>query len=306
MRGAKTLLVGDLTTLREAAELTGVAPARLVAFDGRLMPGRIAVLDVEPALSATDRRAGRPTRRSGAAQLAYLRAAYAFCRAEPGRALVTAPVNKAAIARSGARGARGFRGHTEWLARQDGAQHGVMCFVTPRFSTSLVTTHLPLSRVPRSLTPEAVHAATVALARLLQALGVDRPHIAITSLNPHAGEDELLGREERTVIVPGMRSARRALRGKAKLIGPVGAETAYRHAHARALHGVVAMFHDQATIPTKLVAFGSAVNVTMGLSIVRTSVDHGTAYDIAWRGTAEPLGMLSAMRLARRLVRERT
>ncbi len=151
------------------------------------------------------------------------------------------------------------------------------------------------------LTPAKVRDATVELARLLSALGVDVPRLAVASLNPHAGEGELLGSEERRAIAPGIRSAERALGRSGRIIGPMGAETAYRLAFSGEYDGVVAMYHDQATIPTKLVAFGDAVNVTMGLSIVRTSVDHGTGYDIAWKGRADATGMLRAVELAKRL-----
>jgi 4-hydroxythreonine-4-phosphate dehydrogenase len=220
----------------------------------------------------------------------------------PSSALVTGPVSKTAIARSGLARAREFRGHTEWLRDLDGAKKSVMCFVGDALVTSVVTTHVPLSRVPRVLTAEGVRDATIELARLLLRLGARAPELAVASLNPHAGEGELLGDEERTAIVPGITAARRALGKLAKITGPVGAETAYRRALAGHYAGVVAMYHDQATIPMKLVAFGDAVNVTLGLSIVRTSVDHGTAYDIAWQGKADPRGMLSAMRLAARLI----
>jgi 4-hydroxythreonine-4-phosphate dehydrogenase len=134
-------------------------------------------------------------------------------------------------------------------------------------------------------------------------MGRERTRVAVASLNPHAGESELLGTEERRAIVPAIRSVSAALGRSAIIEGPIGAETAYRKAYGGTYAGVVAMYHDQATIPMKLVAFGDAVNVTMGLSIVRTSVDHGTAYDIAGTGRADPSGMLAAMRLAARLVR---
>jgi 4-hydroxythreonine-4-phosphate dehydrogenase len=169
----------------------------------------------------------------------------------------------------------------------------------------LVTTHLPLAKVPKAITPRAVSDATFYLGDLLLALGKKKPKIAVCSLNPHAGESELLGAEERRAIVPGIHAAERRLGKRAQLLGPVGAETAFRKAAAGFYQGVVAMYHDQATIPMKLVAFGDAVNVTMGLSIVRTSVDHGTAYDIAWSGIADAGGMRSAMDLARRLVSSR-
>jgi 4-hydroxythreonine-4-phosphate dehydrogenase len=161
---------------------------------------------------------------------------------------------------------------------------------------------VPLARVPRFLTPERVRDATLGLVELLAGLGRKRPHVAVCSLNPHAGESELLGDEERSAIVPGMLAARQRLRKRAKIDGPVGAETAYRKARSGGFDGVVAMYHDQATIPLKLVAFGDAVNVTVGLSIVRTSVDHGTGYDIAWKGVADAAGMSNALKLARRLL----
>ena len=133
-------------------------------------------------------------------------------------------------------------------------------------------------------------------------MGKKRPEIAVCSLNPHAGESELLGAEERRAILPGIRGAQRRVGRRAHFLGPIGAETAFRKAAAGVYQGVVAMYHDQATIPMKLLAFGDAVNVTMGLSFVRTSVDHGTAYDIAWTGVADAGGMRAALDLARRLV----
>ncbi len=176
-----------------------------------------------------------------------------------------------------------------------------MCFTTRHFSTSLVTTHLPISKVPRAITARRVATATRALAALLLKLTRDPPRIAVCSLNPHAGESSLLGQEESRAILPGIQEAKRHLKG-VELVGPMGAETAYRKAQTGEYQGVVAMYHDQATIPTKLIAFGEAVNVTWGLSVVRTSVDHGTGYDIAWTGKASDKGMLSAIALARRLV----
>lgn len=289
--------------LERAARLTGVDPKKLVPFDGAAPPaGAIAVQPAGPKLEVTDARPGRPSKRAGAAQLAYVEEAYRIAVAAPGRALVTAPVSKAAIARSGARRARGFLGHTEFLRDLDGAATSVMAFVGGGLATSLVTTHVPLARVSEVLAPEGVRDAILALVDLLQRTGVDGPRIAVASLNPHAGEGELLGDEERRAIVPGIRAARRRLGNAAVIVGPIGAETAYRKARLGEYSGVVAMYHDQATIPMKLVAFGDAVNVTWGLSIVRTSVDHGTAYDIAWTGKADPRGMVAAMRLAAQLV----
>lgn len=307
LRGDGVVLAGSELAIRQAAELVGVSARRLETYRGQpLAPGKLYVLDAGPALTARDLDPRRPSPAAGRSQLLAIEAAFELVRQKPRSALVTGPVSKALIARCGLRRAKGFKGHTEWLQALDGAASAVMCFASPRLTTSLASTHLPLSRVPRWLTPARVAEATVQLALFLRQLGIPRPHLAICSLNPHAGESELLGDEERRAIVPGIRQARTRLRGKAVLAGPIGAESAYRLAHAGKYDGVVAMYHDQATIPTKLVAFGDAVNVTLGLSRVRTSVDHGTAYDIAWQGKADDGGMLAALRLAQRLVQTPT
>jgi 4-hydroxythreonine-4-phosphate dehydrogenase len=301
------VLVGDFETLVEAAKLVGVNPARLVPFEPEqtFRRGAIPVVDAGPKLSKKDRKPGKPTQLSGIAQLAYVDVAYDLVKATRESALVTAPVSKSVIAHSGAEGAEGFLGHTEWLEARDAAPFSVMCFELERFSTSLVTTHLPIAKVARAITSEKVARATVSLGELLARIHHGkRPKIAVCSLNPHAGESELLGGEEAKAIVPGIELARKKLGRRAELFGPIGAETAYRKANGGVYDGVVAMYHDQATIPMKLLAFGDAVNITWGLSIIRTSVDHGTGYDIAWTGKANPKGMKSAIALASRLIAE--
>jgi 4-hydroxythreonine-4-phosphate dehydrogenase len=257
---------------------------------------------VGPLLASRDRRPGRPSKRAGQAQLAYVDQAFDLVLGRPERALVTGPVSKQVIQRSGAPGAGSFIGHTEWLQARDAAPHSVMCFASKRLTTSLVTTHLPLERVPAALDRDAVARSTLLLAEFLRKAASRAPRLAVCSLNPHAGEGAMFGDQEARAIVPGVERAQKQLGRRARITGPIGAETAFRKALAGEFDGVVAMYHDQATIPMKLVAFGEAVNVTLGLSIVRTSVDHGTGYDIAWRGVADEAGMLSAMRLGARLV----
>ncbi len=174
-----------------------------------------------------------------------------------------------------------------------------MAFASPKLTTALVTTHLPLRAVPRALTAAAVASATFWLADYL-GHGLRRakrhPRIAVAALNPHAGEHGRIGDEEAR-ISRGIARARKRVKG-ASIAGPVPAETAFRLAARGEYDGVVAMYHDQATIPMKLVGFGEAVNVTLGLPIIRTSVDHGTAYDRAARFDADASGMLAAMELA--------
>jgi 4-hydroxythreonine-4-phosphate dehydrogenase len=307
---ARLLLVGDERALRVAAKGRGIAQGRVVRVAGpeeawRLPRGQVAVWQPTADLAPRDRTPGRPTARSGAAQLAWVDAACDLVAGGAADALTTGPVSKEAIVRSRAPGSAGFLGHTEHLQRRLRAREVVMAFWSPRLVTSLVTTHLPLARVPRAITPAAVARAAYWLAWLLARLMKTPPRVAVASLNPHAGEGGLLGSEETRTIAPGIARARqrlRAMRVDATLEGPVPAETAFRLAVGGRWDGVVAMYHDQATIPMKLVEFGEAVNVSLGLPIVRTSVDHGTAYDRAASWTADTSGMKQALALARALV----
>ncbi len=307
LRGARALLVGDLGVVRRAARGRGIDASRVVAVedpDAKVGARSIAVWQPGAALRARDCVLGQPSRAGGAAQLAWVDAACDLAARGGAAALVTGPVSKDAIAHSGAPGARRFLGHTEHLQRRLGAREVVMAFWSERLTTALCTTHLPIARVPSAVTRKSVGAAAYWLAVLLSRTCGGAPRVAVASLNPHAGEGGLLGREEAARIVPGIGLAARRLhdaRIKARLFGPVPAETAFRLAVGGEYDGVVAMFHDQATIPMKLLAFGTAVNVSLGLPIVRTSVDHGTAYDRAARFDADPRGMKHAMHLATRL-----
>ncbi|HEV8247090.1 MAG TPA: 4-hydroxythreonine-4-phosphate dehydrogenase PdxA, partial [Polyangiaceae bacterium] len=231
--GGIKLLVGDFEMLCEAAELVRVSRRKLVRFTGQAQDAsKLYVVQAGPSLVARERRPGKPGKAAGAAQLAYVEKAYELAHGRRRAALVTAPVSKAAIAHSGLKRARDFHGHTEWLQALDGARTSVMCFASPRLVTSLVTTHLPLCDVPGALTTQGVSDATYWLGRLLLDLNVRRPRIAVASLNPHAGEDGMFGREETRIIVPAIARARRRLGPDVLVTGPLGAETAYRKAHA--------------------------------------------------------------------------
>ncbi len=306
---ARVVLVGDWGVVLRAARLRRVAASRFVRLERaesarRLPPRAIGVLQPTAPLAPRDARPGAPSARSGAAQLAWIDAACDLVSSGVLDALVTGPVSKEAIVRSRAPGSRGFLGHTEHLQRRLRAREVVMAFWSAGFTTALATTHLALARVPKSVTSEAVSRATFWLGWLLARLHEREARIVVCGLNPHAGEKGLLGREEARRIAPGIAHARsrlRAARIAARVDGPVPAESAFRHAAAGRFDGVVAMYHDQATIPVKLLGFGDAVNLSLGLPIVRTSVDHGTAYDIAGRGVADASGMRAALELAARL-----
>lgn len=311
---ARSLLVGDFGVVERAARIVGVAVERLVPVrDPRAewaststTPGAIGIFSPGPGLSLADAAFGRPSREGGCAQLLYIDEATALVTSKIASALVTGPVSKHAILASQASPeAARFLGHTEHLARKLGVLAVTMAFWSEELVIGLVTTHLPLREVPDAITPEGVATATIHVAKLCETLGSPRPRIAVASLNPHAGEEGALGGEEAAKIAPGIALARERLArssSSAEISGPVGAETAIRLAHrARRFDAVVAMYHDQATIPMKLIGFGEAVNVTLGLPIMRTSVDHGTAYDLAGQGKADPHGMRAAIELATRL-----
>ncbi len=310
---ARVALVGDEGALRAAASVVGARQDRLVVLasveDAWTLPlGVVGMIQPTRPLRAAERRWGKPGRAAGRAQLAWIDAAADLVRAGRADAMVTGPVSKETIARSGAPGASRFSGHTEHLAARLGAREVTMAFVAAELTTSLVTTHLPIARVPRAITPSEVARAVFWTADLVSRLH-GRGAVAVAALNPHAGEGGLLGNEEKVAIAPGIaRAESRITRAglDVSVSGPLPAETAFRLAARGAYRAVVAMYHDQATIPMKLLGFGDAVNVSLGLPIVRTSVDHGTAYDRAGQGTADPRGMKQALALAVRLSDART
>ncbi len=210
------------------------------------------------------------------------------------QAIATAPVNKEAFRLAGLP----WSGHTDLLAHLTGAADVAMMFHSDALRVVLATVHIPLADVPRALTAASVEMTIALTARELPRFGIARPRIAVAGLNPHAGEHGLFGREEETAIGPAIEACRR--RG-IDVSGPFPADTIFVRALKREFDVVVACYHDQGLIPVKLVAFGQAVNVTLGLPIVRTSVDHGTAFDIAGKGKADPESMIAAVLLAAKL-----
>lgn len=229
-----------------------------------------------------------PTAEGGRAQLRALDAAIDDALAGSVDALVTAPVSKEAIVASGE---EPFVGHTERLAQRAGLEPDAvtMLFLGPRLSVGLVTTHLSVVDAAAAITTVRVKRTLDHLRDALQRSGIARPTIWVAGLNPHAGEGGLFGREEIDAIRPALLDAPSTVRG------PVASEAAFRAAASGIVDGVVAMLHDQATIASKLLDWGSAVNVTWGLPFVRTSVDHGVAYEAARDGSADPAGMIAAI-----------
>jgi 4-hydroxythreonine-4-phosphate dehydrogenase len=251
-------------------------------------------------LRAADARPGRPAPAGGAAQLAFLEAAFDAVRRGACDALCTAPVSKAQVARA----LPGFVGHTEWLeARARPRARSVMMLAGERLRVALVTNHLALSEVRRRLTPARI-ARTIGVVHraLRQDFGIARPRVALAAWNPHAGEEGAFGDDEATLLGPALLAAASA---GSPASGPWPADSVFFRAALGEFDAVVALYHDQGLIPVKLLdAVGGepAVNVTLGLSVVRTSPDHGVAYDIAGKGEASPASMVAALRLAARIV----
>lgn len=237
-------------------------------------------------------RPGQPTAAGHALALAAMERAAQGCRTGEFSAVVTGPVSKRGLASVGFR----HPGQTEFFAEQWGGEP-VMAFAGGRMTVALATWHLPLASVSRELTAERVTATILALDQLLAKLGRGR-RIGVCGLNPHAGEDGLLGAEDDAVIRPAV--ARLAAKG-VDVIGPLPGDTAFHRHLSGEFDGVVAMYHDQGLGPLKTVDFAEAANLTLGLPHVRTSPDHGTAYDLAGTGRADRRSLDSAIRLAARL-----
>lgn len=213
-------------------------------------------------------------------------------------AIATAPVNKEAFALAGLP----WKGHTDLLGHLTGSPFVAMMFESEALRVVLATVHVALRDVPSLITRELIERTIALTARELPRFGVTEPRLAVAGLNPHAGEHGLMGEEDDRVLAPAIAASREAGINAA---GPFPADTIFLRAHRGEFDAVIACYHDQGLIPVKLLAFGQAVNVTLGLPIVRTSVDHGTAFDIAGTGRADPGSMIEAVRLAARLATSR-
>ncbi len=231
-----------------------------------------------------------------AGRAAYDAVVQAVRDAQAGRidALATAPVHKEAFAAAGLP----WLGHTDLLGHLTGAPRVAMMFYSEHLRVVLATVHIPLADVPAALTCETLGGVIDLAAAALPRFGIPSPRLALAGHNPHAGEPRLMGREQQDVLAPAVAAARQ--RG-VDITGPLPADTLFVRAVRGEFDAVIACYHDQGLIPVKLLAFGKAVNVTLGLPIIRTSVDHGTAFDIAGRGLADPSSMIEAVALAARL-----
>jgi 4-phospho-D-threonate 3-dehydrogenase / 4-phospho-D-erythronate 3-dehydrogenase len=263
----------------------------------------IELVEVAPELRWAGSVAGQPQRQGAIVQRKALRCALKDTRAGRTDAIVTAPWNKALFALAG----EPVRGHTEVLAEACGASDVVMMLAGPRLRVALVTTHVSLREVAQGITAKAVESTlTITCEALRRDFGLRRPRVALCGLNPHAGESGHMGVEEQELIEPLLNRLRARGDLGADLFGPFPADTLFaKFARGQPYDAVVAMYHDQGLIPLKLLHFGESANITLGLDVVRTSVDHGTAYDIAGEGVADEGSMRFAMKTAGEIARQR-
>ena len=294
LKGANFLIIGDSSVIRRTGKALGFSiPLKLIdkpaAVDFSSLP--VNLLDMKlRGISAI--KPGRPVPACGRASIAYIKEAVGLAKKGRIDAVVTAPISKEMVGRTGLP----ITGHTEYLARLTRTKDFAMMLIGGGLRVVLVTTHLPLNKVSQSLTRAKIY-RTIALANkfLKKYFNIASPRLGVAGFNPHSGEAGLLGREEIDKIEPAVKKARRE---KMKVSGPVPGDTLFYQAHNGKFDAVIAMYHDQGLIPLKMLAFEQGVNITLGLPFVRTSPDHGTAFDIAGKNLANPASMIEAIKLA--------
>ena len=287
-KAAEVMAVGDLGVLRAAAKkLRLKAPT-----DGQVIS--VTSLDLKKL------KIGAPSKLSGEASVAFIEEALYMTAIGDADAFVTCPISKEAVKKAGFK----FPGHTEFIAHLTGTEDFVMMLGGHDLKVVLVTIHEPLKKVPSLITIESVFKTISVTDRAFREdFGLKKPRIAVCGLNPHAGEAGIFGDEDKRIVEPAVRKARKA---GIDAIGPLPSDTVfYRAVRKKEFDCVVAMYHDQGLGPLKLMHFDDGVNATLGLPVIRTSVDHGTAFDIAWQGKASHESLVAAIEMASQMVKRR-
>jgi len=290
----RPLVIGDMGVLSAAKKCSGssinINPVMNPA-EGRFAAGFIDLISLSK-IDFNEKSWGSPTMQTGKAMIEYIKAATGMAINNEISGIVTCPINKKAMQLSGFN----YNGHTELIAERTGTKDYVMMLAGDRLRVSLVTIHMPLSRVSESLTTENIlQTIRITGEALFERFGIDSPQIAVAGLNPHAGESGIFGSEEEKIIKPAIeKSASEGLR----VSGPYPPDTLFYNALKEKYDAVVCMYHDQGLIPFKMIHFTDGVNTTLGIPIIRTSVDHGTAYDIAGKGKADPGSLIAAIKMA--------
>lgn len=290
------IIIGDAQLLAHTARTLDLQCGYDIIRQGEPIPAQIS----DPVIFHLDNIGGfiEPGIESGAAGKAaagYIEAAVELCAAGSVDAIATAPINKRALFLGG----YSFPGHTEFLAHLTNTEEYAMAFVAANLRIVLLSTHVPLAEAIRMVERERIIRTINLTHRELRRWGIERPRLAVAALNPHGAEGGLFGVEEAIEIAPAVEACHGI--DEINVQGPFSADTVFLRASRGEFDAVIACYHDQAMIPVKCLSFGEAVNVTLGLPFIRTSVDHGTAFDIAGKGLAEHSSMLAAIRLAAEL-----
>ena len=292
----RPLVIGDADVMAKAIQ---VANARLKinstknVSEAKYVYGTMDVLNLNN-IRMDKLKIGQIDEMAGRAAVEYVEKTTELALKGAVHAIVTAPINKEAVNKAGYR----FTGHTELLSELTSTKHVAMMLVAGPLRVIHVTTHMSLRKACDLIKKERI-LATIKLAyKAMQSMGIEEPRIAVAGLNPHAGEGGLFGAEEVNEIRPAVLTARNL---GINAVGPIPPDTVFVRAKSGEFDAVVAMYHDQGHIPAKLLAFPGGVNVTIGLPIIRMSVDHGTAFDIAWKGIANPQSLIEAIKLASKM-----
>jgi 4-hydroxythreonine-4-phosphate dehydrogenase len=285
--GDRALLEREIEKINATVKLSLIESLEEISFS----PGTINLLPTSH-LKTHDTRYGQPTRKTGKAMATYIEQAVTMAMNKIIDAVVTAPINKKSLHKAG----YDYPGHTEMLARLTNTRDVVMMLAGEKLRVVLVTIHCAICQIPKLLEHKkilkTIHITNESLRKYFS---IGRPRIAVAALNPHAGEAGLFGKEENEIILPAIEEAQDV---GIDATGPYPPDTLFYYAAKGNFDVVVCMYHDQGLIPLKLIHFDEGVNITLGLPIIRTSVDHGTAYDIAGTNRANPASLLNAIRMA--------
>ncbi len=287
------IIIGDRSVMKDAVTLSGVD----IEFEEDLLTlsqeenEKVFLIAID---GLKDNKKGSATAEGGRASAECIKKAVRMCMNNEANAMATAPISKAALHLAG----YSWPGHTEMIAELTNTERVGMMFVGESLRVILVTIHVPLRSVPELITEEKVYDTILLAEKACTMLSVDSPRIAVAGLNPHAGEGGIFGNTEKIRISPAIEKAKNE---GINVTGPYPPDVIFKKAFDGEFDIIVAMYHDQGLIPFKMLYFDKGVNTTIGLPIIRTSPDHGTAYDIAWKGIADPSSMIEAILLAERM-----
>ncbi len=285
------IVIGDRVVMEEAIKLCNLTIKLNSIKDPEESKPSLESVDIINTGNLGDFKKGKPTAEGGKACVSYIRKAVEFALDKQIDGIVTAPISKEALKMAGFT----WPGHTEMLAELTGTKDYAMMLVGRPLRVILVTIHTSLRSVPDMITKQRVLKTILLAKKACDMMGIESPRIAVAGLNPHAGETGIFGNEELKEIKPAVDEA---VKSGIPVTGPYPPDTIFHKAYKGKIDMIVCMYHDQGLIPLKMIAFDKGVNITVGLPFIRTSPDHGTAYDIAWKGKADPSSITEAIKLA--------